>query len=105
MVEGHPVGHPAPAVVATDEEALEAELAHHRDLVRGHRPFGVGRVIWGRGWLGGVAVAPEVAGDYREVFGEPGGYLVPHDVRLGVAVEQQVRLLRARPQPAGHGLT
>jgi hypothetical protein len=72
VVECHPVGYPAPAVVAADVKALETELAHHRDLVLRHLPLGVGCVVAGGLRLGGVAVAPEVGGDEGETPASPG---------------------------------
>ena len=41
--------------------------------------------------LGAVAVAPQVRGDDREAFGQERRDLMPHRMRLGVAVEQQDR--------------
>ncbi len=91
VVEGHPVADAPAAVVAAQGEALEAELAHHLDLVLGHRPLGVRAMTFVRLRLGGVTVPAQVGGDYREVFGEARGDQVPHGERLGAAVQQQHR--------------
>jgi hypothetical protein len=76
-------------IVPGDEEAVEAEMIHHRDLIPRHRPLRVRRVIGGRRRLAAVAVAGEVGGDDGELLGEAWGDGVPHHVRLRVAVEQQ----------------
>src|SRR5215208_3406673 len=91
MVEGQAVAEAPAAVVAAEGEALEAEVAHHLDLIECHRPLRVGLVIGGGLGLGGVTVSAQVGGDHREVFGEARGDEVPHGVRLGAAVEQQQR--------------
>ena len=39
--------------------------------------------------LTAVAIAAEVGDDDSEILGELGGDLVPHDVGLGVAVEEE----------------
>ena len=41
--------------------------------------------------LAAVAIAPQVRQHDGELFGELGGNLVPGDVRLGMAVQQQQR--------------
>jgi len=86
VVEGHAVADAPAAVVAAQGEALEAEMAHHLDLVERHRPLGVRAVALVRRRLGGVAVSAQVGGDHREVFGEARGDQVPHRERLGAAV-------------------
>src|SRR3712207_1470778 len=91
IVEGHPVADSPAAVMAADVETLEAEVAHHLDLIECHRPFRVGLVVGGALGLGGVTVPAQIGGDYRELFGEARGDEVPHDVSLGAAVEQQQR--------------
>ena len=91
VVEAQPVGDPGAAVVADDREALEAELAHEPDLVGGHRPLGVRRVVGRRGGAGRVAVPTQVGEDHRVPVGEPRRDAVPHDVGLRVAVQQQDR--------------
>ena len=91
VVEGHPVADPGSPVVADDGELVEAELAHDLDLVCRHRALGVGLVDMAARGLAAVAVAAEVGEDDGVVFGEDGGDVMPHDVGLRVAVEQQDR--------------
>jgi hypothetical protein len=55
VVESEPVRAAAAAVVAGDGEALEAELAHHLDLVARHRPLRVRLVV---GVVGGFELSP-----------------------------------------------
>ena len=91
MVEGHPMTDPAAAIVTGDRERLEAERRHHLDLVAGGGSFRVRRVVGVRGRFAAVAIAPEIGGDHGEPLGEPGCDLVPDDVGLGIAVQQQQR--------------
>ena len=60
VVERQPVRDPATAVVAGDGEATEAEPAHHRHLVGGHRSLRSRPHGRDRGRLRRVAVAAEV---------------------------------------------
>ena len=91
VVERHAVRDAGAAVVAGDEEALEAERAHDLDLVLGHGAERVVGVVAAAARLGAVAVAAQVGRDDREVLGEPRRDLVPHDVGQRVAVQQQQR--------------
>ncbi len=92
VIERHAVGDPRPAVVPHHGEASEAQAPHHLHLVEGHGPLGVGAVVPTAGRLRGVAVAAQVRRDDRVAgLAEARRDLVPGDVRLGVAVEQQHR--------------
>jgi hypothetical protein len=91
MIEGKAVGHAAAAVVAGERKVRVAELLHHLDHRRRHRPLGVGRMIL-RGFRHRrPAVAREIRDHEAEAFAECGRYPVPHDVGLGVAVQQHQR--------------
>jgi hypothetical protein len=48
-------------------------------------------VITAAGGLIAVAVAAQVQTDDREMLGRHGSHAVPHDVRLGVAMQEQDR--------------
>jgi hypothetical protein len=89
VVERQPVGYPGAAVVAHDGELVEAELAHHQRLVPRHRALGVGLVRRAAGRLAAVAVTAQVGQDDRMILGENRGDVMPHDVGLRVAVQQQ----------------
>jgi hypothetical protein len=91
VVQGHPMADPGAAVMANHGEAVIAELAHHENLVPGHRPLGVPVVGRAARRLAAVAIAAQVGEDNRMVFGEDGGDVMPHDVGLRVTVEQQYR--------------
>ncbi len=91
MVERHAVGDAPAAVVPGDGEAVMAKLRHDTDEVGRHRPFRVGAVVRIAAGLAEFAVAAQVGGDDGEAFGQRGSDLVPHDVRLRVAVDQQQR--------------
>ena len=91
VVERQAIGAAPAAVVPGDEERLEPELAHHRDLVARHRPLRVRRVV-GRGRrLRAVAVAAQIGRHHREVARQARRHLVPHHVGLRMAVQQQER--------------
>jgi hypothetical protein len=87
MVEAQPMHDARAAVVSHHGEAIEAERGHRLDLVLRHRALGVVARIR----LLAVAVAAQVRRDDRAAFGEPGRHLVPHDMRLRIAVQQQHR--------------
>jgi hypothetical protein len=89
VVECHPVTDPGAAVVARHGELLKAQIAHHQHLVPGHRALAVGLMAGAAGGLAAVAVAAQVGQDHGVVFGEHGGHVMPHDVGLRVAVQQQ----------------
>jgi len=97
LVERQAVRDARTAVVTDDGEALEAERAHDRDLVVRHRALRVRPVVGRRGRLVARAIAAQVGHDHREVGGQGRSDLVPHDVRLRIAVQQQQRRPVARP--------
>jgi hypothetical protein len=98
VVEGQAVGAAGAAVVPGHSKPLEAELAHHLNLVAGHGPLGVRLVVRGCGRLAAPAVAAQVGGDHGELLRQPRRHGVPHHVGLRVPVEQQER--RAAPAMA-----
>jgi hypothetical protein len=89
VVQGQPVAHPGAPVVTDDGELVEAELAHHQRLVPGHRALRVGLVGRAARRLAAVAVTTQVGEDNRMILGEDRGDVMPHDVGLRVAVQQQ----------------
>jgi hypothetical protein len=91
VVERHPVADAGAAVVSHHGELLKAQLAHHQHLVPGHRALGVGLVVAAARGLAAVPVAAQVGEDHGVVFGEDGGDVMPHDMGLRVAVQQQHR--------------
>ena len=100
MVERHPVGHAAAAVVAGDGEAVVAERGHRLDQVDARAPASSAR----RGRASGPAGrTPRTrAGPRRRrctASASSGGRAVPHEVRLRVAVQQEHR----RPAAADPG--
>ena len=89
VIEDQPVRHPGAPVVADQLELTEAELAHEPDLVAGHGPLGVDQPGGVRGGLAGVAVAAQVGRHHRVVLGQDGRDVAPHEVILGIAVQEQ----------------
>jgi hypothetical protein len=73
--------------VANQVERIESQLLHDLNLVLGHGPLGVVDVLRAAFRFAAVAVTPEVRCDDGKVLGQKRGYFVPHDVRLGIAVE------------------
>jgi hypothetical protein len=96
VVEAEAMGDARAAVMPGEEEAGMAEVLHQRHDVGCHCPLGVGRMVRRDRGLGGEAVASEVRADDGEMAGESGRDLVPHPVRLRVAVQQHER----PPRPA-----
>jgi hypothetical protein len=89
VVKRQSVAHPGAAVVANHGELVEAELAHDQRLVPRHRALGVGLMGRAARRLAAVAIAAQVGEDDRMILGEDRGDVVPHDVGLRVAVQQQ----------------
>lgn len=89
VVEEEAVEDSAAAIMSAGHEGVEVELMHQFDEVLGGGAFGVGvvlRVGWG---AVAVAVAAQVWADDGEVRGQGRCDFVPHDVGLGVAVEEE----------------
>jgi len=57
MFDREPPGHAGPAIVTDHGEPIEAERAHHLDLVEGHRALRVAGVVFAIRRLAAVAVA------------------------------------------------
>ena len=91
VVEAEAVGDARAAVVAADEKSFVAVVLHGFELVDGHLAEGVVDVAVAAVGLAGVSVAAQVGDDDGVVAGELGGDLVPGDVGLGMAVEQEER--------------
>ena len=82
--------------MADHGEALEAQLGHDLHLVLGHGALGIGLVVGAAGRLGGAAVAAQICRHHGEAPGQGRRQLVPHDVSLGITVQQEQRRAVAR---------
>jgi hypothetical protein len=91
VVQRHPVADPGATVVPHHGELVESEFAHHQHLVPRHRALRVRLMIVAARGLAAVAVAAKVGEDYGVMFGEYRRDVMPHDVGLRVAVQQQYR--------------
>jgi hypothetical protein len=85
--------------VADHAEPLVSQHAHDLDLVAGELAHAVRRVVRRARWRAAVAEAAEVGGDHGEALGEPRRHPMPHEMRLGDAVQQQDRRTVAAPAP------
>lgn len=86
---GERIGEFGATVLAVEVEGLVAEMRHQRGHVAG---VGEGVVTLLRRRLVGVAEAAQIGSDDAEVGREQRDELVPVEMRLGRAVEQQQRL-------------
>src|SRR5438093_12276270 len=96
MVKRQAMGCARSPVVTGQEKALMSERGHHVHLISSHSAKRVIDVL--RAAVLGpdtVAVAPEICHDDVIPAGQGARDLVPADVRLRVAMEQQKRLPRA----------
>src|SRR6185369_17351030 len=91
MIQRQAIGDAPAAVMPRDGEALEAEMAHEGDLVPRHGPFGIWLVVRRRRRLAAAAIAAQIRRDHGEIPRQPRRDLVPHDMGLGMAMEQQQR--------------
>jgi hypothetical protein len=66
-----------------------SEGTHHLELILGHCPKRVVRVPFTALGLGRVAVPAQVGQDEAELFREAARNLVPDDMGLGIAVQQE----------------
>ena len=88
MIERHPVRGPRASVMADDMEALEAELAHHVNLVLRHPTEAVvGQILTLDGLLR-VAVPAKVGAHHGVLAGEQRRDARPHRQVLRVAMQQ-----------------
>ena len=88
VIEAQAMGHPAAAIVAGDDEAIEAQTRHQQGHVGRHRPLAVGCVVRRRGRLAAVAVAAQVRADDRERAGECRRHAMPHRLGLRISVQK-----------------
>ena len=100
VIQRHPVASARPAIVSGHQEALEAELLHHLDLVLGHAAERVVAVVGESARLAAVTVAAQVRRDDRELGRQPRRDEAPVDVRQWIAVQQEQR----RPAAAHHAM-
>jgi hypothetical protein len=91
VVEAHPVHDPCATVVSDRGEGVEAETRHRRDLVRGHGSFAVLGVVGAGGRFRGTAIAAQIRQHDGVALGQDRGDLMPHHMRLRIAVQQQDR--------------
>ena len=100
VIEAQAVQNTRAAVMAGGMEARVAERRHQVGQVLRHGPFGlVGGLRFGRRHPG-VAVAAQVGHYERKAIRQHGGHFVPHEVRFGIAVDQQ----QGRPPVVGPNL-
>jgi hypothetical protein len=99
VVERESVGDPRAAVVPGERKAFVAEQFHDLHQVPGRRPLAIGVKRSAGRRFRAVAVAAHVGTHDGEILGQRGGDLVPHDVGLRIAMNQQERRpVSARPQ-------
>ncbi len=103
MIEGHAVGAAPASVVTGDAEVLKAQSPHGVDLLDGHLALGVRCVVGRGGRPVALAVAGEVGRHHGEGPGQQRRHRVPHDVALGIAVQEKQR--GTTPADAGEDLT
>lgn len=80
-------------------EAVEAQTRHQADHVPSHRALGIGRVVGRRGRLAAGAIAAQAGADDRKLLRQRRRNAMPHQVRLGKAVQQPQR----PPRPLAPG--
>jgi hypothetical protein len=95
VVQRQPVPDPRPAIVAREAESLETERAHDEQLISRRRPLGVLGVAGARSRLGAVAVTAEVGEHDGVLARQDRRDVMPDQVGLRVAVQQEER----RPVP------
>src|SRR5690242_101732 len=89
MVESQPMGNPSTTIMSNHGELAEPELRHHVDLVLSHHSLRVRDVVFTFGRLAAISVPAKIRNDESEIVGKLRRNLVPHDMSLGIAVEQQ----------------
>ena len=77
---------PAP-VVAGDGESIEAQRAHHFDLIEGHRTWRIVDMTLATRRFAGIAVTAPIGQYDRELLGPGGSDLMPHRVSLWMSVQ------------------
>ena len=92
MVERHAVTHSYAAVMTDDVPRFNFEIIHECHHVLGHGAFTVNSMIArGGGRLATIAVAAHIWCDDPIVIDQLRRYLVPEDVGLRIAMQQQER--------------
>ena len=89
LVERHAVGDAPAAVVAAQVELVEAEMAHHVELVFAHAAVGVIAVVGQAARLAAVAVAAQIGGHHGVILRQQRRDDMPVHVREWVAVQKQ----------------
>jgi hypothetical protein len=105
MIQRHAIRATSAAIMPSDVEPVETQLAHHRDLIACHRPLRIGLVVALGGRLAAVAIPPQVCDHDGEVLGQSRSDLVPHHVCLRDAVQQEDRRALATAPHPNHRLT
>ncbi len=104
MVQCHPVGEPAPAVVTNHGESPVAQLRNELDELCRHSPFRGRRQSICRRWRQRALTVPGKVGEDQSVgAGKGGGDQMPHDMGLRMAVQEKDGIARATgadPEPA-----
>jgi hypothetical protein len=99
LIERHAKGGACAAVVAGDEEFIEAERPHHVDLILRHAPERVVRMIRLAARLRAVAVAPQIGRNDGEIARQARRNALPGEMGERVAVKQQERRTFAAAAP------
>ena len=89
IIEGEAVGCAGASIMANKPESFESGLFHDSKLVFSHCPEGVIHVAISTVRLGTVALTTKVRGNDGLEISQFQVNLVPHDVGLWVAVQQQ----------------
>src|SRR5712692_6327814 len=89
MFHGEAPGNAGATVMSDDCEFVEAERAHHFNLIQGYCALRVIAMVLPVNRLAAVAVTSEIRHNNREEFRQARRDLVPHDMRLRITVEKQ----------------
>ena len=91
MIDCEPMRDATTAIVAAKTERIEAEFAHHYNLILRHFTFTVVGVIGSIGRFSTHAIPAKVGDDDGEVLRQFRCDAVPNQMRLRIAVQQQQR--------------
>jgi hypothetical protein len=91
MIESHAIGATSAAVMPYYGKFLKAKMSHKSNLVQSHDAFRVWHVIGRGGRFAALSIAAQVCSDDREIPGKRRRDMVPHDMRLGMSMQEQER--------------
>src|SRR5262245_54084013 len=95
VIKRKAIGNTPAAVMAYHAEALEAEFCHDESQVACHGSLRIWCVIGSRGRTTTAAIARKIGTNHREVAGQNGCHIKPHQMRLREPVQQE----HAWPRP------